>query len=270
MNEDISRRLREAAAAHQPDRARMLARVELARDAHGASRSTAPHRTLPLLRSWPKAALACLATAGILATGGFAVAGIVRTPPPSDAPTAPAAPSPTGTSPSASPATAPPPRTSAPSPSDGPAPAAPTPGGSRPTPSANSRVQSGPLWSDGSIDPHSSVYWAQSNVTLRTAQPLTSLTVEVRIAQTGGVRDTGNWRTLPSDDFSVTVQETGSALVYRWVLKPGRTVPTGQHMFAAQYNHATGVRSAADDSYRVDAQSADSAVGVWGGFSRAG
>ena len=71
------------------------------------------------------------------------------------------------------------------------------------------------------MGPHNTVYWAQSDLTLKTAQPLTSLTVELRIAQTGGVQNTGNWRTLPSDDFTVTVQETGGALVYRWVLKPG-------------------------------------------------
>ncbi|MFD9359070.1 hypothetical protein [Streptomyces sp. NPDC060031] len=269
MNEDVSRRLREAADAHQPDRARMRARVELARIERGASRAPVRHRPLPILRSWPKAALACFATAGILATGGFAVAGIVRTPPPSNTPTAPAVPSPVGASPSTSPTAVSPPRTSAPPTSAGPTPSTPAPGGSRPTPSASSRVQSGPLWSEGSIDPHSTVYWAQSNVVLKATQPLTSLTVEVRIAQTGDVRNTGNWRTLPSDDFTVTVQETGGALVYHWALKAGRTVPAGQHEFAVQYNHATGVRSAADDSYRVDALSSGSAVGVWGGFPRA-
>ncbi|MGW2816016.1 hypothetical protein [Streptomyces sp. NPDC001415] len=262
MNEDIGRRLRDAAEAHQPDRARMLARVE-----RGSSRATAHRRPLRVVRYWPKAVLAGLAAAGILATGGFAVAGIVGSRPPSDAPTAPSEPSPTGASPSTPPTASSPPRAS--TPPAGPAPATPSPSASRPTPSASSRVQSGPLWSAGSVDPHSTVYWAQSDVTLRTAQPLTALTVEVRIAQTGGVRNTGTWRTLPSDDFTVTVQEAGGALVYRWVLKPGRTVPTGQHEFAAQYNHATGPRSAADDNYRIDAQSSGSAAGVWGGFVRA-
>ncbi|KJY30606.1 hypothetical protein VR45_27190, partial [Streptomyces sp. NRRL S-495] len=136
-----------------------------------------------------------------------------------------------------------------------------------PTPSASSRPQNGPLGSEGSIDPHSTVYWAQNNLTLRTTQPLTALAVELRIVQTGDVRDAGNWRTLPGDDFTVTAQESGGVLLYRWVLKPGRTVPAGQHEFAAQYNHATGVRGAAGDSYRIDAQSAGGPASVWGGFS---
>lgn len=260
MNEHIARQLREAAEAHQPDRARMLARVQ-----RGAAGPAARHRARSGLRSWPKAALAGLATAGILATGGFAVASIVRTQPPSDTTTtAPSAPSPAVT-PSPTPSAPP----AATAPAQAPAPATSAPAGPRPTPSASSRAQNGPLWSEGSIDAHSTVYWGQDNLTLRTAQPLTSLTVELRIAQTGDVRDTGNWRTLPSDDFTVTAQESGGALVYRWVLKPGRTVPAGQHEFAGQYNHATGVRSSANDSYRVDAQSAGGSASVGGGFAPA-
>ncbi|NEA53461.1 hypothetical protein G3I60_04625 [Streptomyces sp. SID13666] len=253
MNDEISRRLREAAEAHQPDRARMLARTE-----RGAAGATIRHRSPSITWSWPKAALAGLATVGILASGGFAVAGIVGKASPAQTATAPAVPTSAGTSrpaPSTHTTTGPSPTT--------------TPGSSRPTPSTGNRIQNGPLWSKGSVDPHSTVYWTQSNLALKTTRPLTSLTVELRIAQTGGVRNTGNWRTLPSDDFTVTVREAGGALVYRWVLKPGRTVPAGQHEFAAQYNHTTGVRSATDDSYRVDGRTAGGSAAVWGGFAPA-
>ncbi|MEV4561357.1 hypothetical protein AB0K51_30835 [Kitasatospora sp. NPDC049285] len=251
MNEEIARRLREAADAHQPDRARILARMERGAAAPAVSR----RRPRRLGLSGPKAALAVLAAAGLLATGGFAVAGIVGTPPPAPS-TAPAVPSETAT---------PDPTPSA----GGGANPAPNPGPSsaRPTPSATARTQNGPLVSVGAVDPHSTVYWEQNNLTLKTGQPLSALTVEVRIVQTGSVRDTGNWRTLPNDDFTVTVQESGGVLVYRWVLKAGRTVPAGQHEFAAQFNHAAGTRSAAGDTYRVDARSAGGAAAVWGGFT---
>ncbi|WP_457032260.1 hypothetical protein [Kitasatospora sp. P5_F3] len=249
MNEEISRRLREAAEAHQPDRAQILARME-----RGAAGATIKHRTPSVRRSLPRAALAGLVTVGILATGGLAVAGIVGAPSPPA--TAPVLPSPTVT---------PTPTPSARTSTAGSAPAA-TPSSPRPTPSAASRVQNGPLWSEGSMDPHSNVFWAQSDLTLKTAQPLTSLSVELRIAQTGDVRSTGSWRTLPIDDFTVTVQEAGGALVYRWVLKPGRTVPAGLHVFAAQYNHATGVRNTTRDGYRVETQSSGGSAAVWGGF----
>ncbi len=251
MNEEVSRRLREAAEAHEPNRERILARVE-----RGAADPTVRHRTPSIARSWPRAAIVGLVAAGTLATGGLAVAAIGGAPSlPAAAPT-PAVPSPIVTSTRTPSARTP----------TGPAPAT-TPGSSRPTPPAGSRFQNGPLWSQGSMDAHSTVNWAQNNLTLKTIQPLTSLTVELRIAQTGDVRRTGNWQTLPSEDFTVTVQESGGALLYRWVLKPGRTVPAGQHEFAGQYNHATGVRKVKRDSYHVHAQSSGGSSAVWGGFT---
>ena len=206
MNEEIARRLREAAQAHQPDRARMLARVQ-----RGVTGPAVRHRTPSRVRSLPRVALAGLAAAGILATGGLAVAGIVATSSSSDTVTVPATPSP----PAASSGT---PSPAVPSPRPArtvPAPVT-TPSSPRPTASAAVQAQNGPLWSAGSVDPHSNVYWAQDNLVLKTTQPLTSLTVELRVAQTSAAQDTGNWRTLPSEDFTFTVQESGGTLVYRW------------------------------------------------------
>ncbi|UYQ65827.1 hypothetical protein [Streptomyces peucetius] len=119
------------------------------------------------------------------------------------------------------------------------------------TPSAPAGTGDGRLWADGSVDPHSNSYWAQSNVTVQNAGELTSLTVELRIARTGGVESTGNWRTRPAADFDFSVREERDALVYRWVLRPGRTVPPGRHVFAGQYNHAEGGRDAGGDTYTV-------------------
>ncbi|MET7697627.1 hypothetical protein [Streptomyces sp. NPDC005485] len=257
MNEEIDRRLREAAEAHRPDRARMLARVE-----RGMAGPAVRHRARPFARSGTRVALAGLAAGGILTTGGLAVAAIVATPPPTPTVTTPATPSPTVSSPhptSARPTpVAPPPVTS--------------PGSSRPTPSTTSpsptadESRNGPLRSAGSLDPKSTVYWTQSNLVLKTTQPLTSLTVEIRIVQTGGAKSTGTWQTLPGDDFTVTVKEAGGALVYRWGLKPGLTVPAGNHEFAAQFNNGAGAHSAAGDGYRVDARGSGGSASVRGGF----
>ena len=257
MNEEIVRQLRETADAHRPDRARMLARVQ-----RGMAGPAVRHRARPFARSGTRVALAGLAAAGILATGGLAVAAIVVHSSPSVTVTTPATPSPSAGSPR--------PTSARPTPV-APAPAT-TPGSSRPTPPATSpsptadESRNGPLSSAGSLDPRSSVYWTQSNLVLKTTQPLTSLTVEMRIAQTGGVKNTGTWQTLPSGDFTVTVQETGGALDYRWVLKPGLTVPAGTHEFAAQFNNGAGVRSAGGDGYRVDARDSGGAAAVRGGF----
>ncbi|MET7278898.1 hypothetical protein ABZS29_11765 [Kribbella sp. NPDC005582] len=252
MNEELNRRLREAAEAHEPNRARIAARVE-----RGLADPTVRPRTRSLARSGPRAAIVGVIAAATLATGGLAVAAIGGIPsPPAPAPAVPTPiVTPAPSKPSARPtSTSPRPTTNPPS--------------TRPPAPADSRIQDGPLWSQGSIDAHSNLYWAQSDLILKTAQPLTSLTVELRIAQTGRVQKTGNWQTLPNDDFTVIVEESGGTLLYRWTLKQGRTAPAGQHEFAAQYNHATGVRTVKRDSYRVHAQSSDGSSTVWGGFGR--
>jgi hypothetical protein len=267
LNEEISRQLREAAEAHQPDRGRMLARVE-----RGMAGAGVRYRRPGIARSWPKVALAGLAAASVLATAGIAVASIVQTAPTRpDTATTPAVPSPSGTA--GSTRSAPTTGGSAPSP----APAQPNrTTTNRPTSRTGSaspagpKISDGPLSSKGSIDLHSHAYWAQSRLALDTTQPLTTLAVELRIVQTGGVQTTGQWQTGPGDDFTTTVQEIGGALVYRWDLKPGRTVPAGQHAFAAQYNHAAGTRDANADSYHAQATAADGAHAARGGFTPAG
>ncbi|MGW3030013.1 hypothetical protein ACWDCB_02120 [Streptomyces sp. NPDC001178] len=258
MNDEIARQLREAAEAHRPDRARMLARVQ-----RGMAGPAVRHRARPFARSGTRVALAGLAATGILATGGLAVAAIVaHSSPPTTVTTPATTPSPTVSSPHPTSAR---PTPVAPAPATTPGSARPTPPTASPSPTAGGS-QDGPLWSAGSLDPRSNVYWTQSDLALKTTQPLTSLTVEIRIVQTGGTKITGTWQTLPSADFTVTTQEAGGTLVYRWVLKPGLTVPAGSHEFAAQFNNGTGVRRVAGDGYRVDAQGSSGSASVRGGF----
>lgn len=211
--EEVRARLRAAAAAHEPDRARMLARVE-----RGMTAKPRPARRPARPAPWLRAAGAALAVAAVLAAGGYTVTTLAR-------PAGPAAPA---------------------------------------APAAGLR-----LTATGVIDPGSNRYWAQSDLTLTTPAPLTALTVELRIAQTGGVADTGNWRTLPAEDFTVSVREEPGRLVYRWTLRPGRTAPAGRHVFAAQYDHAEGARDPAADTYTVTATDGTARRGsAHGGFAR--
>ncbi|AYN41993.1 hypothetical protein D9753_27360 [Streptomyces dangxiongensis] len=254
VHDELRARLHEAAGAHEPDRARILARMERGM----AAPSRSGHRAgRPPASGWFRVAAATAAVAGVLAVGGYAVASAVKdeppvrrtvaaspsaTPTPSpDAPARPSAPArPTpgghGTGPS---------RTPAPPPSRMPGATAPA------RPPAARAEQDGPLWSDGSVDAHSNDFWAQSNLTLRTTEPLTALTVRLKVAQTGGVTSTGAWRSLPEADFSQSVEERDGFLVYTWTLKAGRTVPAGRWVFAGQYDHARGGRDAKDDSYTM-------------------
>lgn len=210
MDEELPRRLRDAAQAHRPDRERMRARV--ARGMAGGRPSARVVRPPRAATPWLRVAGATAAVCAVLAAGAFAVT------------------SAGGDGPSGERAAAPPSAAATPS----------APGGAP-------RAEDGPLWADGAVDPHSNAYWAQSNVTLRTGEPLSSLTVELRIALTGGVAGTGSWRSLPERDFTVSATEDGGFLVYRWTLRAGRTVPAGTHTFAGQYNHAEGARDASGD-----------------------
>ncbi|WP_030775294.1 hypothetical protein [Streptomyces sp. NRRL F-2664] len=219
--EDLKRRLRDAAAAHTPDREGMLERVRL-----GTLLRTVPDRRAGRPLSWPRVALATLASTAALVVGGYTLAPAFH-------------PGGTGRAAATTPAAPAPPSTSfAPS-----------------TPSAPPGGQDGPLRSDGAVDPYSNPYWSQSTITLHTGAPLAALMLEVRVAQTGGVASTGAWRTLPEGDFTLTTADEGGTLLYRWTLKPGRTVPAGEHVFAVQYNHAPGVRPLAGDAYAATAAS---------------
>ncbi|MCZ9342394.1 hypothetical protein NGM37_32005, partial [Streptomyces sp. TRM76130] len=128
-------------------------------------------------------------------------------------------------------------------------------------------VADGPLWSDGSVDQHSNTFWAQSNVTLKTEESLSALTVRLWIAQTGGVTSAGAWRSLPEDDFTLTVVERDGFLVYTWELKEGRTVPAGTWVFAGQYDHERGGRDAGADTYAATAAAGTLRLSVEGDFA---
>ncbi|MCT9143312.1 hypothetical protein, partial [Streptomyces violarus] len=128
-------------------------------------------------------------------------------------------------------------------------------------------TEDGPLWSDGSVDPHSNDFWAQSNITIKTREELTALTVRLRVAQTGGVSDAGAWRSLPENDFTLTVGEQDGFLVYTWTLKEGRKVRAGEWVFAGQFDHDRGGRDAGTDRYTVTAVTGPDRLSVGGGFA---
>jgi hypothetical protein len=268
VHEEVCSRLHEAAGAHEPDRERMLARVERGM----AGPAVSDHRaTRPPVFGWMRVAGATAAVAGVLAVGGYAVASAVKdeaapqqqevatsatpTPSPEATSRAPAPPAPVEPTPSRSPER----RASGPPPSRTPS----APATERP-PAA---TEDGPLWSDGSVDPHSNDFWAQSNITLKTRGQLTALTVRLKVAQTGGVSNAGAWRSLPEGDFTLAVAERDGFLVYTWTLKEGRTVPAGEWVFAGQFDHARGGRDAGKDAYSVTATAASRQLSVRGGFA---
>ncbi|MFF6784196.1 hypothetical protein [Streptomyces sp. NPDC012510] len=277
VHEELRARLRESAEAHEPDRARILARIE--RGMAAPEERRVREATRPPLWGWVRVVTATAGVAGVLAVGGYAVASAVKgdeappadrgrvvvSPTPVDSPAAtsrapisPERPSPgTGDEKDDKPRSNP---SSSPSGQDRTVPELPTSG----------NEADGPLWSDGSVDPHSNDFWAQSNLTLKTSEQLTELTVQLRVAQTGGVSSAGAWRSLPEQDFDLTVEEDDGFLVYTWVLKDGRTVPKGEFVFAGQYNHERGGRDAGGDGYAMTARAGGENLTVAGDFEAHG
>jgi hypothetical protein len=255
--DDVRRHLRETAEAHQPDRDAILGRIR-----QGMAHSTDAGRARSYRRrrraSWLKVSLAALAGVGVLSLGGLAVAAGVQHLAPQRTPTAVVV-SPTGGAPDATPK----PRAPATRPG-GQIPSG--TGASTPRHSATPAAD-GPIAARGDVDTHSTIYWEQNVLTVDVAQPLTALTVELRIAQTSGLQSTGTWQTAPADDFTVSVVPTDGFVVYRWTLKPGRTIPAAQQVFAAQFNHNTGKRDAGNDTFLVQAVAAGRPAAVRGGFA---
>ncbi|MEV6794798.1 hypothetical protein AB0M87_23055 [Streptomyces sp. NPDC051320] len=233
---DVRDQLREAARAHRPDRERIMARVERGMAAPGDVR----RGRHPVVAPWMRIAGATAAVAGVFVLAGYAVASAVQDDRAEQTvatrSTPPAASSSGASSSGAS-------SSGAPQPS-----------------SAGLRAR-------GTIDAGSNAYWAQSDVAFANDRALSVLTVELRVARTGGVTDTGNWRDLPAEDFAVSVRAEGRFLVYRWTLKAGRTARAGRHVFAAQYNHAEGARDPKGDSYTVRGVASGRQIEAHGGFA---
>jgi hypothetical protein len=274
-DDELIARLRETAEGHEPDRSRILARLERGM----AAQSRPDHRaTRPPVFGWVRVVSATAAVASVLAIGGYAVASAVKGASPAEqtvsvSPTPTPTPSPDATSRTPAKPVAPTRGSgsgdtshSSPKASTSPTKSA-TATASTPVLPPASGTQDGPLWSDGSIDPGSNDFWAQSDITLKTTKQLTALTVQLKVKQTGGVTSTGAWRSLPEDDFTLTVAEQDGFLVYTWVLKEGRTVAVGEWVFAGQYDHDRGGRDAKDDSYSAAGTAAGQQLSVKGDFA---
>jgi hypothetical protein len=265
VHDELRSRLHEAAGSHQPDRARILARVE-----RGMAEELRPdHRaTRPPVLGWVRVVAATTAVAGVLGVGGYAVASAVKeeAAPQKVAVSPTPSPSPDATSRPPAPPVDPTPSTPPDSPEPSGSPERSPSTSVTPVPPATG-VEDGPVWSDGSVDPHSNEFWAQSNVTVKTSEKLTALTVRLKVRQTGGVSSTGAWRSAPEDDFTTTAVEQDGYLVYTWVLKQGRAVPPGEWVFAGQYDHDRGGRDARDDRYEVTATAGGEQRDVAGDFA---
>ncbi|GGM99110.1 hypothetical protein FHR83_000434 [Actinoplanes campanulatus] len=248
--------LRSEAAAHQPDREAMLDRISTA-----AMQDSGRRRTP---RRGPRVRMATVVAAVVVLFGGggvgtWALANSIdrdeATPAPTVAPTtdptptsvAPATtgPTPSRTTPTRKPTSAAPP----------PAPTKAQPGGTR--------VEQGPLWSDGSVDPDSGDTSGASVVTLKTTAELRTLEVVIRVARTDGLTSRGGTKSTPGASVTTTVTEEPGAFLYRFTLASADRLAPGTYTFTAKYAHPTGGRDAGGDTY----EATSGALRVNGDFS---
>ncbi|MBI0300704.1 hypothetical protein JBE04_41205 [Streptomyces sp. PRKS01-29] len=250
---DVVAELRAAAASHEPDRIRMLARVTagMAADDRRRAPRTGPRWTRVV---GPVAGLATAVAAtgiAVVATDGAERPQTVRT---SSEPAAPPAGAGADRRPGHEPDTGSQDDAERHTPS------------AYPTAAGPNHLAEPTVRSEGAINAHSNPYWAQSDITLTIGRPLTSLTVELRVADTGGVRSTGSWSSLPTGDVTTATRTEDGVLVYRWTLRKGATVPAGRYVFAGQYNHAEGDRDTGRDAYAASGNGASGAFAVRGDF----
>jgi hypothetical protein len=280
---DLPERLRNAAAAHRPDRERMLARVEhaMAVDGAGSAEPDGPARGHDRPAPWMRVTAVTAAVAGAIGLGGLAAGAVI-----SNSGGAPGTSVTSGNTGSAHPApsdsggsgtadgrvpvqrqsqsapkhhkdkdkTGSPDRSSSVPPLQAPPPS--VPGSNSATPSgADSATgvpqNSGPLQSDGVVGANSDDFWEQSNVVLTTQKEVTSLTVELRIATAHGEKYSQSWTTASQTQVRTSVED--GYLVYRWTLTSGQTIPPGSYTFAGQFTHDEGESGTEGDSYTVTA-----------------
>lgn len=247
---DLRVMLREEADRHRTDRGAMLDRIARGRAEH----ARAPRgRALVLLRP----AAAALGVVGVLAMGIAGVRIADRGPDPDGVPVAVA---PVTAAPASAPATEPreSPRASV---SSGTTTRTKEPPAARPG-------RDGFLSSAGAVDPNSNDGWAQGNVVLENTRTLTALEVTVNVAMTPGLVETGRWSTVPANLLTVVSSRKGDKLVFRFTLARGATLAPGSYTFAVQFNHATGRRSAAGDTYAAEATGGEGHASVSGRFTK--
>ena len=107
------------------------------------------------------------------------------------------------------------------------------------------------------MDPYSSQYWAQENLTVTTTRTIRELDVTVAVSGGQSVRSTGMWTTLLPPEVETTVRSEPDGLVYEITLKPGHTLQPAVYRFGFQFNRPSAGHEFTLDTYRVTAVTTD-------------
>jgi hypothetical protein len=99
----------------------------------------------------------------------------------------------------------------------------------------------------------------RSDVTVDVREPLSALTVTVRLASAAGLSDQGGTHDADDAGFGITVVREQDTLVYRFELAAGTTLAPGTYVFTAKYE---GGRDAGDDTFLVTGATAGRRAGI--------
>jgi hypothetical protein len=226
---DLRALLRDEAERHHPDRDAMLERIVRTRS---ESRSTLRN----FLRPLAAAGAVALVAVGIV---GVRIAGDQGEP--------------DSTTPAVAPTRSVPSESKSPSPSR--------------TQSARPRIgpRDGFLSSQGQVNANPNPSWRENDLFLTNTRAITELDVTITVDRVDAPVHTGRFTTIPENMLTITVSEERDAIVYRFRLKEGTLAP-GRYTFAAQFNHRTGERPSAGDTYEVTARAGSADAEVAGHF----
>lgn len=262
----LSDALRDQARSHDADLERITARFErLTTEGAPASRRRRRRAMGPMrvrLLGIPLGIGAVLASATVAVAVSVGIA-VTVSPHPHSHLAGPAA------SPKAS-ATSAPSATAAPnSPTGGSSSALTEESGASTAPAGPGNGGSGQLAAAASVDPHSTEYWAQENLSVTPAGTIRSLRITVTVSGGSAVASTGVWTTLFTTELETTVTRVPGGLVYELTLKPGLSLGPNVYRFGFQFNRTASGHDFTLDTYSVSAVGADgetlSGSGTFGG-----
>lgn len=127
----------------------------------------------------------------------------------------------------------------------------------------------GPLRATGSVDSHSTQYWAQENLTVTTTRAVRALHVVVTVSGGPAVQSTGWWSTILAANLTTTVNQVPTGLSYDITVKPGQILQPGSYAFGLQFDRPATGHEFSLDAYTITATTADNAaqISATGSFS---
>lgn len=101
----------------------------------------------------------------------------------------------------------------------------------------------------GTVDASSRTGWSQEDVAIHFAQPIAGFQLSVKVSLDSSGSSAGYSSTYDSSLFNVTVDTQAHALVYKFNLKPGKTLPPGSSQFSVRFDYGLPHNPAHDTYY---------------------